>query len=259
MPLVDIITPTYRRSALLPEYFAMLRAQSLRDFRVLLVNDDPSESLAEVVTTHAADLNVLLLEPGINQRVAAARNLGLAHASAPYVALCDDDDVWLSQHLQQTVAALVSSGADLVYGGVELVASRRGAGGRQAEARRRFAFLPDHDFLRQWNSMPPSSLVYRRALHEELGPFDTDIPHYADWDWVLRVSSAGKHMRLSLPVSVEIMFDLGGDNQSANPVGLNRSPELQRLINKHALGELPSSNFWLMLEVPEVAARVVGE
>lgn len=253
MAAIDIITPTYRRQAGLPEYFAMLAAQQFRDFRVILINDEPTEDLRPLVADWAAQLDILLLQPGINQRVAAARNLGLAQASAPIVALCDDDDRWLPWHLQQTHDALVSSGADLVCAAADVVQVARGE--PQAVARRPFAFLPDGEFLARWNTMPPSCLVYRRALHQQLGGFDETLPHYADWDWALRVCRAGAAMKLSMPVSVEIRFDLAGDNQSADPNSM--APELALLIAKHQLGPLPSSNFWRMLDEPDVARRRV--
>lgn len=257
MAKLDIVTPTYRRPGVLAEYFAMLQAQSCRDFRVILVNDDPAASLQNMVEPWRAELDILLLEPGINQRAAAARNLALQHATADLIALCDDDDIWRPWHVEQMLHVLEHDEVDLVYAAVDLVETRRMPGGREFGARRRFAFLPDPVFLRQWNTIPISGQVYRRRLHATLGLFDTSIPHYADWDWNLRVAASEAHVRLSLPVSVDIVFDIDGDNQSADP--LNMASELIKLVAKHNLGELPSSNYWRMLDVPEVARRLVPQ
>lgn len=256
MARLDIVTPTYRRAGLLDEYFAMLAAQTCQDFRVILVNDDPAASIAERVEPWRDRLDILLLEPGVNQRAAAARNLALQHASAEFVALCDDDDIWRAWHVEQLLEVLLHEEVDLAYAACDLVQTWRTPDGRAFGERRPFAFLPDPAFLRRWNTIPISGQVYRRRLHEELGVFDTSIPHYADWDWNLRVAAAGKHVRLSLPTSVDIVFDVGGDNQSGDP--RNMASELQMLVAKHQLGDLPSSNYWLMLDVPEVAQRLVA-
>lgn len=253
MPLVDLITPTYRRSALLPEFFAALAAQTFQDFRLILVNDDPAQSLASLLDDWHDRIDILLLEPGINQRAAAARNLGLAHAAAPYIALCDDDDLWLPRHLENTVKLLESGAADFAYAACDLVLSERTASGRREIERQRFAFAPDVDFLRRWNLMPISGIVYRRELHEQLGLFDISIAHYADWDWNLRVAASGAKMALAPRTSVEIIMDQGGDNQSGDP--LNMAGELPLLIAKHQLGALPSANFFTMLDWPEVVSR----
>lgn len=255
MAALDIVTPTFRRAAVLDEYFAMLVAQTCRDFRVILVNDDPTASIADQVAPWRDRLDILLLEPGINQRAAAARNLALQHATADLIALCDDDDSWRPWHVEQLTQVLANPEVDLAYAACDLVQTRRTATGRSFGDRRTFAFLPDAAFLRRWNTIPISGQVYRRRLHDQLGVFDTSIPHYADWDWNLRVAASGAHVRLSLPVSVDIVFDAGGDNQSGDP--RNMASELALLVAKHDLGELPSSNYWLMLDVPEVKARQV--
>jgi glycosyltransferase involved in cell wall biosynthesis len=253
MPTVDLITPTFRRSALLPQFFAALAAQTFKDFRLILVNDDPAQSLAGLVDDWRYQLDILLVEPGVNQRAAAARNAGLKEACALYIALCDDDDLWLPQHLENTVGLLQSDAADFVYAACDLVLTEHSQNGRREIERQRFAFAPDVEFLRRWNLMPISGVVYRRALHDELGDFDASIAHYADWDWNLRVAMSGARMALSPQTTVEILFDQGGDNQSGDP--LNMASELPHLIAKHQLGALPSANFRTMLAWPEVASR----
>lgn len=253
MPTVDLITPTFRRSALLPQFFAALAAQTCKDFRLILVNDDPAQSLADIVNEWRGRLDILLVEPGVNQRAAAARNAGLKQATAPYIALCDDDDLWLPQHLENMVGLLQSGAADFAYAACDLVLTERTPNGRREIERQRFAFAPDAQFLRRWNLMPISGVVYRRELHDELGDFDASIAHYADWDWNLRVAKSGARMALSPQTTVEIIMDQGGDNQSGDP--LNMAGELPRLIAKHQLGALPSANFRTMLAWPEVALR----
>lgn len=257
MAKVDVVTPTYRRKTVLNEYFAMLAAQTMQDFRVLLVNDDPDASIIDWVKPWQDRLEIVLLEPGVNQKAAAARNLALSHATAPYIALCDDDDFWHPWHLEQLLATLENTDLDLAYAAVDLVQSFKTETGRRFGEKRLFAFLPDAQFLRSWNTIPISGQVYKRSLHQQLGEFDTQIPHYADWDWNLRIANSGARVKLSMPVSVDIVFDMGGDNQSGDP--RNMAQELELLIAKHKLGQLPSSNYWLMLEVPEVAQRIVPQ
>lgn len=252
MARVEIITPTYRRPEILAEYLQAMAAQTYRDFRIILVNDG-GPSVAPVVAG-CPGLPVTLIELPENRGHAAARNAALARASAELVALCDDDDLWLPDHLERAVAALDATGADLVYTAADLVQMERTPRGRRPCARRRFAFDPDPALLRRWNTLISSTVVYRRRLHGRFGPFDAAMADYWDWDWFLTLSAAGVPMVRVPACTVRVAVDAGGGNASAQPERMR--PSLERLIRKHGLGPLPASNFWRMLDEPEVAAHV---
>lgn len=248
MPRVDIITPTYRRRQALAEYLQALAAQTYRDFRLILINDG-GPSVAGVVAGFPG-LPVTLLEPAENRGHAAARNAALTHATAELIALCDDDDLWLTTHLEQAVQTLDATGAGLVYAGAELVRMVQTPQGRVPGERRRFAFPPDPTLLRRWNTIISSGCVYRRALHQRHGPFDAAMGDYWDWDWFLTLTAAGVPMARVPGATVLVAVDAGGGNASAVPERMRVN--LERLIRKHGLGPLPSSNFWRMLDEPEL-------
>lgn len=54
--------------------------------------------------------------------------------------------------------------------------------------------------------------------------------------------------------SVIYAFSDAGDNQSAD-LGAKRKQYLDRLSEKHGLGELPTKNFAVLLEEPEMKRR----
>jgi len=170
------------------------------------------------------------------------------------IMLCDDDDLVTPEHLARMVTAL--DGFDLVHSDVEIVQYRMDAFGtaRLPVARRLFAYETEPQAMRYFSTFVPSGCVYRRRLHEVLGDFDEGVSHYWDWDFYLRVSR--QHCVRKLPMaSVLYAFDPDGCNLSANHHGMRAA--LDRLCTKHGLGELPTSNFFKMLDEPVVQARAV--
>lgn len=244
-----MVVPTYRRPEALRECLQALASQELADLDVIVVNDG-GPSVAAVVA--AAPLPVRLVELPQNIGHPAARNQAIPLALGRYLCLCDDDDLLLPPHLRAAVT-LLESGYDLVYSDVELVTFAATPTQRIAVAAHPLACDFDPEFLRRWNFIPVSAAVYRRSLHETLGPLDPDLGHYFDWDWWLRVVTAGNRIRRIPMASAVIAVDAGGANQSADPQRMRS--DLERLIRRHRLGNLPSSNYLLMLAEPEVRER----
>lgn len=285
-PRVSIVIPTYGRPAQLAECLGAIAAQEYTDYECIVVNDGgpPVEPVLERV-----GLAVRLINLPANVGHAAARNRGVQEASGEFVALCDDDDLWLPGHLARLVAAADAGGrdprgaaaagdgaipgdgqtpgggaaaggagtgsgaapgaADVVYSDAEIVVMRPGPGGRVPVRRALFAFDFDPDLLRRWNIVTASAALYRRSLHLELGPFDEAMQHYWDWDWWLRASRF--HTVVRVPVaSVLVTVDASGQNASAVPDRM--APYLGRLIRKHGLDPVPTSNFLRMLSEPEL-------
>jgi glycosyltransferase involved in cell wall biosynthesis len=176
-----------------------------------------------------------------------ARNAALEMATGEFIAICDDDDRWLPGHVNRLLDALqgAGSGAVLAYSDAEIVSLRRQGDSVIVRDRRAFAWSGVESLLCEYNPIVPSSVVYRRSVHAEVGAFDKQVSHYWDWDFFLRCQAVGPLVRV--PVC-DTLYALHGDgaNLSANPADMN--PALDVLCQKHKLGKLPVSNFYLMTE-----------
>jgi glycosyltransferase involved in cell wall biosynthesis len=93
---VSVVMPVYNAMPYLKECLASLKAQSLRKFEVILVDDGSTDESLEVLRDFAEsdpfDRVILLTQE--HQGAGAARNLGLDHAQGEYVAFLDADDVF---------------------------------------------------------------------------------------------------------------------------------------------------------------------
>lgn len=106
--MVDILLATYNSSRFLPEALDSIFAQDFSDWRLLIRDGGSSDStlavLQEYARLHPGKITIL---PACGQASACQNFAALLEASsAPYVAFCDHDDVWLPDKLSRSLAFL---------------------------------------------------------------------------------------------------------------------------------------------------------
>ncbi|SCW79227.1 Glycosyltransferase, GT2 family [Paenibacillus tianmuensis] len=247
-PLISVIIPTYNRLDFLAELIESLWRQTYRHLQIIVVNDngEPVDELKELYP----ELDLTVVDMESNLKHVHARNRGLELVRGDYIMLCDDDDLLLPSHVERMLREIEDS--DLVYPDVEIFDYIVDNGVRRAT--KRFVFAYEHDFaaMRRFSTFFSSGCLYRPELHERLGPFDTEMHHYWDWDFYLRVAEQFRVKRVPAASALYAFAD-SGNNMSGNLEDMR--PYLDKLSAKHGLGELPTKNFFLLLEEPEVKAR----
>lgn len=126
MPLVSVIVPAFDAEAFIGTALASAVAQSLRDIEIIVVDDVSRDRTPEIVAGAAAlDARIRLIRQGRNGGPSAARNVGIAAARAPWIALLDADDRYEPDRLERMVACAERRGADLVSDNLLLVPEER--------------------------------------------------------------------------------------------------------------------------------------
>lgn len=117
-PTLSVIVPVYNVEPYLQDTLDSLRAQTLTDLQILLVDDGSTDaSLAIARAGAAVDPRVVVLEQD-HAGLGAARNHGLAHVTGRYVTFLDSDDTVPPDAYEAMVASLESSGSDFALGTV---------------------------------------------------------------------------------------------------------------------------------------------
>jgi glycosyltransferase involved in cell wall biosynthesis len=187
-PEVSVVIPTRNRWDTLARR-ALRAALIQRDIRLeVIVVDDGSE----VPPPDIAALNdprVSLIRSERHAGASAARNAGIAHARADWIAFLDDDDMWAPHRLASVLTAMQNADADFGYSSV-LVLDRKL---RPAWVARGSA--PDvlSETLRRGNAIPAaaSNLVAKASLLARVGGFDETFSAMT-WDLCLRLARAGR-------------------------------------------------------------------
>lgn len=122
-PLVSVIVPTHDGLPLLARTLACVRAQTLKDVEIVLVDDGSGPRTAAWVRRQAGR-GVVVLRCPRRRGTAAARNAGLAFASGRFVAFLDHDDVWSPRFLAALLPSLRRPGRVMAAANVDLIDGR---------------------------------------------------------------------------------------------------------------------------------------
>lgn len=109
-PLVSVVIPTHRRPDLVLSAVKSALSQTLEQIEVIVVVDGEHEATTNRLGA-VADPRLQIVVHKASQGAAEARNMGVRHARAPWVAFLDDDDEWLPDKLRVQLPAAQAEGA----------------------------------------------------------------------------------------------------------------------------------------------------
>jgi len=195
---IDVVLPTYNGAAYLGAQLASIHAQTMLPTRVLL-RDDSSSDGTSVLITHLQQrycgwLQVLSAEANLG--CIANVNRLLEATTAPYVALADQDDLWLPGKLEQALTLLqqleVLHGEEtplLVHSDLELVDGQaQPLGARYLRRQRLDPERTDPADLALTNVVTGCTVLCNRALLQKALPIPAEALMH-DW-WIALVASA---------------------------------------------------------------------
>lgn len=117
MASVDILMPAYNAAATIGEAIDSLRDQSVRDIRIIVVDDGSIDETPAILADIAAREPRLVVVTKANAGIVEARNDALRHAEADIIACLDSDDIALPGRLERTLAYLHAHPECVAVGG----------------------------------------------------------------------------------------------------------------------------------------------
>jgi glycosyltransferase involved in cell wall biosynthesis len=116
-PRVDVLIPAFNAAATIENAVASVQAQTVRDIRIIIVDDGSTDATPDIVRSLAAADPRVLLVSRANGGVVAAANTGLAHCAAPFFARLDADDRAAPDRLERQLAYLEANPDCVAVGG----------------------------------------------------------------------------------------------------------------------------------------------
>jgi glycosyltransferase involved in cell wall biosynthesis len=194
-PRVTVVVPAWNTSSVLAEALDSIRAQTFRDFEVLVVDDGSTDDTARVAERYSAEDRRFRLICRTHAGVSSARNAALAEARGEWIAFLDADDVWLPPKLDRQLALLEQDpAADLLFTNFLLWDGNRDLGVAYPPGTVLPEGNPVQALIRACQFLMSTVLVQRELLLE-IGGFDTALLLSQDWDLYLRLVERGIHAR----------------------------------------------------------------
>ena len=107
MSRVTVLVAAYNARKYLRECLDSLIAQTIRDIRIVCIDDASTDSTPAILSEYAKrDDRVIVLRCDVNSGQAVARNVGIKVADSDYITMVDADDRLSADALEQAVSVL---------------------------------------------------------------------------------------------------------------------------------------------------------
>jgi glycosyltransferase involved in cell wall biosynthesis len=186
MPAISVIIPIWNRAHSAGKAIGSALAQVLPSghaLEVIVVDDGSSDRPLEALARFGDAIK--LLRHSENRGAAAARNTGCEAASGEYIAFLDSDDSWLPGKLAAQITFMQEASFDVSCTAYLLEHPR---GKSIVSPRYRTGPLTHADLVWGCFVSPGSTLLCKTAKFREIGPLDTSLRRFEDWDWLMRLT-----------------------------------------------------------------------
>ena len=185
---VSVVLPTYNHAEFIEQSVDSVLAQTLRDLELIVVDDGSTDDTLDRLAGYD-DPRMRVIRLPLNSKIPAALNAGFARAGGEYWTWTSADN-WMLPPCLETLARALDEHPEvgLVYAGHHYFGDREGVSIKQP-------FEPDR--LLSGDNVVGPCFMYRRAVAEEVGPYDPECFGAEDYDMWLRI--AARYPLLALP------------------------------------------------------------
>jgi len=191
----SVIITTYKRPHYLSEAIESVLAQSFKDFELIIINDDsPGEETEKVILSYN-DPRIKYIRNEKNLGAAKSLNIALNNAKGEYIAIVDDDDVWVSKDKLEKQVLFLDKNLDYVIVGTSSITVEnekeisRDMGWETIKNIKKFLFFR--------SPFAHSSVLYRKKDALQAGGYSESFPRGKDLDLYFKIAEFGKFGFLS--------------------------------------------------------------
>ncbi len=190
-PLISVIIPCYKGEQFIGEAIESVLAQTYQNFEIIVVDDGSPDDSVLIVNQYVKDSRVKYVYQE-NQGVAAARNRGIQKSVGACLVFLDQDDRLLPNAFEIGLRSLKDhSNCGFVFGQSYLT-NAKGAPLIYASLERAASGEPSCDYEALIGGTgpticPPSVILFRRSVVEQVGGFNPAFGMADDYDIYLNV------------------------------------------------------------------------
>ena len=204
-PLVSVIIATFNRAHIITPSIESALQQTLTNYEIIVVDDGSTDTTREFLSGRYGD-RIRYIGKDRNEGLASARNTGIEASRGTYIALLDDDDLWLPEKLAlQVDRAQKNPSLGLVYCGAYKV-NEAGALLEQIKPSKRGNIFEDM-LYRNYLLGPASIALIKKDVLHKTGYFDNNLCPCADWDMWIRIAQCAEVDFVEEPLVHYVLHD----------------------------------------------------
>lgn len=187
MSKIGIVLATYNGEKYLSQMLDSLLAQTRPADFIVAVDDGSKDQTTNILQSYAGSLplQITCLPQNQGHRAAFSKALELAApqlSDEDFIALADQDDIWLPQKLQLLEKALQTSNANLVLGDAQVIDSE---GKIIGKSWRQMSGIPEHLSLKAiltgFTNVTGCMTIFKAKLLKQILPIPEQIPVHDQW------------------------------------------------------------------------------
>ncbi|TQN55422.1 glycosyltransferase family 2 protein [Raoultella planticola] len=197
---ISVVIPTIGRDSVFTALKSVF-SQSYKINEVLVCYDGNDyvsfqRKLEIFLSSQNSDSSVHLINVGPFSGGNVARQHGIQHAASPYIALLDDDDIWLENHIEDYIPFITEHLDKLILCSCCAIIQGEGYKSESLPARLIGENESISDYLFKVNGITldcgfiqSSLILFSKELAMRV-PFNQELKYHQDIDWLLRVEQS---------------------------------------------------------------------
>lgn len=191
MAKICIVLATYNGEKYLSQMLDSLMAQTRPADLIIAVDDGSKDSTPQILDEYRTKLplQITIAPKNEGHRAAFSKALQLAQAQVTpddFIALADQDDIWLPQKLQTLESAIKEHDSSLVFGDAQII---DGSGKITHESWRQFSQIQETVSIQQQiagiNNVTGCLSLFRASLLEQILPIPQGVSVHDRWIAIL--------------------------------------------------------------------------
>ena len=214
-PWLSVIVPTYNGSKYLATALDSIVVQQDPELECVVIDDGSTDDTLAIVESFKDKLNVKLITKARQGNWVANTNHALSVARGKYACFLHQDDLWLQGRLNSIKKAIATHPQASLYLHDSVFIDREGKplglwqcpikNSQVVSAQEMIQKLVIQNFI----AIPAP--VFNRQAALDLGGLNNELWYTADWDFWLKLASAGETYYISQPLAA---FRVHGDSQT---------------------------------------------
>lgn len=177
-PLISVAVATYNGSLFIREQLDSILTQTYPNVEIIIVDDCSTDNTVDILKEYLEiHKNIQLYVNDENLGVNKTFNKALTFCHGDFIAISDQDDIWLSNKLKDSISSIDTN--ILLYSNSELIDERGNSLGRRKTRRTQLHSGAESRIFTLTNRTAGHTFFFKAGLLEYVLP----IPLYCHYDW----------------------------------------------------------------------------